>query len=157
MHTTTSPTIIPCFFDLPHPDHNFFNLFLCGLVTLGILYQFPPSLWNSRPGLNLYLLGPWAIALLVGVGTALRARARIQLTSSEFINLNLLTNRKKSVRLDEIQSYSLGRVSNKHNALRLRVTTRQGQSINFTFHEECEDAFIAEMDRRRSSGVYREV
>ena len=157
MNTTTSPTIIPCFFDLPHPDHHFFNLFLCGMITVGTLCQFPPSLWNIKPDLNLYLLVPWTIVLLTIVGTALRAYTRIQLTSFEFVNLNQLTNRKKSIRLDEIQTYSIRRISNKQSALRLSVKTRQGQSLHFIFHADCEEAFIAEMDRRRSSGVYREV
>ena len=156
MHITSS-TSSHRHFDLPHPDHTLFNLILSGVGAFGILYLFPPSLWDTRPDLHSPLLIAWGFALLIVIGTALRTQSRVQMTPTEFININILTNRKKSVRLDEIQRYSLKRVSKKSFALLLQVTTRQGESIRFTFHEDFEEAFIAEMDRRRSSGVYREA
>ena len=142
--------------DVPHPDHNPFNLLLSGIGSLGVFYLFPPSLWNTRPESHSLILMVWGIALFIIVGTFLRRYARIQMTSTELINLNTFTHKKKAVYFNEIQSYRIER-AHKSQRLHLHLTTRQGVPMNFTLHPELEDAFVAEMDRRRDDGVYREV
>lgn len=141
--------------DVPHPDYNRFTLLRIFLGIGGLFYMFP-ALRDVKSENNLILFCIWGFIALFVIAILVQSNSRIQMTSTEFINVNTLTKWKRSIRFDEIHSYRIELLA-KSKHLKLVVTTPNGDLIQFILHPDLKDVFIAKMGQYQDTEVDRKI